>query len=162
MQAVGKRLVHHYLHRRRETVIVALVEMRPDLLRQENVEQLFDLPDLDQRIANFVSRYNRGEVAFRGIWRDVWDYRLHGIGCEMRHRQTGEYLDWDINNPNTFYTSEMDNHLQWRMTHQPDDPDISRYMQWVERLHGDFDQLLALLAESGAIEPVNAYAWRIV
>jgi hypothetical protein len=44
-----------------------------------------------------------------------WAYFLHGIGCRLTHNQTGEKIEWDAGDLNTFDLNWFLHWLQWRL-----------------------------------------------
>jgi len=50
-----------------------------------------------------------------GNWGSDWHFMFHGGGCELKHRQTGEPIDWNGPDPLAFGTNAFLYHLQWRL-----------------------------------------------
>jgi hypothetical protein len=159
--AFGKALLLKYLARRQETVITAMIELCPEFILYEGLNFVFKIPDLETKAKVSRQRYERGETKFRGIWANEWEYRLHGIGCELKNLLTGEMFDWDISNPNTFLTGEFYFHLLWRCKNQRDDKSIKQYVEWVDQENGNHIILLELLARTGVIHRMSEFEWTI-
>lgn len=63
----------------------------------------------------------------RGYWGEngEWKYFLHGGGCRLTHRQTGERIEWDAGDLNTFNVDWFVAYLQ-RLLFQPSDAEDIR------------------------------------
>jgi hypothetical protein len=96
------RLVHRFVTRQ-EVVAQAISELRPDWRK-------------------------RPEVPFVGYWgeNNEWKYRLHGVGCELTHIETGEPLEWDVYGLTTFDHFWFAYYVQWLFDAEPDNPDCLR------------------------------------
>src|SRR5687768_639977 len=84
-------LVKDYLIRRKDTVIRAMLEMKPGFVIGLRHEQIVGIVDI-VRYHEYYQGYSGDSV---GIWRGEWDYALHGTGCWLKHRETKELFDWD-------------------------------------------------------------------
>jgi uncharacterized protein DUF6896 len=161
IEATGKKLVNDYLKRRKETVIEILLEFRPDLIRQENLSNLFPIVDLDEKITEFVKKYTNGQIAFRGIWRKVWQYRLHGIGCELTHIHTKEHFNWDIGDPSTFYLTEFISHLEWRCLYESNKPNVATLLNLLKNYNLDVENFVRKLEREKVIHEIKPYEWKL-
>jgi hypothetical protein len=61
----------------------------------------------DLRTKEFIS------ATSRGTWGD-WSYWLHGGGCRLVHSQTGERIEWDAPDLQSFDKNWFANWLDWR------------------------------------------------
>ena len=63
------------------------------------------------------------EVKPLGAWEqdDEWDYFLHGAGCKVTHKISGEVIQWDARALNHFDVRWFVEWLVWRIKNQPDD-----------------------------------------
>jgi hypothetical protein len=59
-----------------------------------------------------------------GQWGHDWRFLFHGGGCELRHRHTGEPIDWNGPDPLAFGISAFIYHLQWRLAQGHDLPHL--------------------------------------
>jgi hypothetical protein len=156
---MGHQLVLDFLNRRKETVIQALLEMRPDFVQEFQMEGTFDVPDLQNKVKMFRQAYEKGDVKFKGIWRDIWQYNLHGTGCELISIKTAEYFDWDIGDSNLFFTGEFYRHLEWRCRNEAENTTIKSYLAWLQQHKGTHDILLDKPAKSRVIEQKGTHEW---
>jgi hypothetical protein len=156
----GYELIRYYLQRRRETVIQALLEMRPDLVVSEGLHHVFDVPNLASQIAQFLERYQQKQLKFRGRWGDTWHYNLHGTGCELIHDLTGELFDWDMSNPLVFTKTEFECHLKWRCKQDNLDEFLKNYLDWMNDTHTN-SEFWAYMENSGMVHSINEYEVRI-
>ena len=55
-----------------------------------------------------------------GIWRDnennEWRYSLHGGGCRLTNIKTGEPIDWDCPDVNSYDRYKFTYHLEWQIS----------------------------------------------
>ncbi len=119
------QFVNYYLERRRQTVIEVMIYFRPNLVILYGLEQILNLEKTfetkyHKKIADHLQWLSKHPKHFSGIWKHVWKYQLHGIGCELRHLVTNEYYDWDIQHPMRFSTFELYRYLQWYVNHAKD------------------------------------------
>lgn len=88
-----KKLTTEYLLRRKETVIQATIELYPYVIIGLGLEALIGISDI-KKYHEFYEQFHQGKpIQYRGIWNGEWEYRLHGIGCELIHQQTKESFD---------------------------------------------------------------------
>lgn len=158
---IGQRLITHYLARRRETVIEALIDMRPDLIVLENLTHIFIISDLSAKIADFVKRYNSSQVHFKGKWRHDWSYQLHGTGCELRNDITNELFDWDMSDPMVFTKTEFEQHVQWRCKQDNQDKFVKAYLDWINNGHS-ISEFWMSMEDSHVIQFINEYEVKLV
>jgi hypothetical protein len=73
-----------------------------------------------------------------GIWRDhennEWQYFLHGGGCRLTNRKTGEPIDWDCPDVNSYDKYKFLHHLEWQLSssERADKLTISRRLEKTE------------------------------
>src|SRR5262245_3068754 len=89
-------LVKDYLVRRKDTVIRCLLEKKPNFVVGYKHEQIVGIVDI-ARYHEYLQHGEKGNPP--GIWRDEWDYFVHGHGCWLKHRETKEKFDWDMGDP---------------------------------------------------------------
>jgi hypothetical protein len=53
-----------------------------------------------------------------GAWGEDWEFFFHGGGCELRHRETGEPINWNGPDPLAFGTLSFIHHLEWRLAYE--------------------------------------------
>ncbi|MEM6283020.1 MAG: hypothetical protein AAF787_12560 [Chloroflexota bacterium] len=156
------QIVVNYLIRRRETVIQALIELRPELVYHHGLSKHYPIENLEAKVEDFInSRDNNSLVKPCGLWRNDWQYRLHGIGCELVHHHTQEKFDWDIGRPDNFIVGELELHLEWRCKTQQEAQEIARYINWTHTQGGDFDRLWNHMIVHRLILEVEPYLWTI-
>jgi hypothetical protein len=115
MEWIMKNLMCYFIERQR-IVCLAMLDLDPYALKAGG-DTLFGIaisPYIDAS-ANFRSEN-------RGIWKNEWKYRLHGIGCELVNIHTGEPLEWDAPDPDSFEFSWFWEHLGWRLKQDLSDP----------------------------------------
>ena len=92
------------------------------------------------------------EVPDSGIWidtnNDEWQYLIHGAGCQLTNKKTGEPIDWDVPRINSFTPMFFYNHLFWQFKahNRFDKVNLIR-----GRLTGLVNQLIEELVEKGEI-----------
>jgi hypothetical protein len=92
---------------RQELVFKAMKQLRPDIVaRHENTYA----PEM---LAQLTLEYRRHPQS--GYWGESqeWEYFLHGGGCRLTHRTTGEVIEWDIGSLKRFDKSWFVNWLMW-------------------------------------------------
>jgi hypothetical protein len=157
---IGKGLLHYYIERRRYTVILALLELRPDLIVGEQLQNIFPISDLHDKVDLFRSNEEQGLIQLTGKWGENWAYKLHGIGCELKNLSTGEIFDWDINNPLHFFEAEFEDHLNWRCLNEKDDILIGQYLKWSSEKN-NFSELWNVFVENDLIRNITPYEWTV-
>jgi hypothetical protein len=158
---VGQKLVKFYLTRRGNTVVQALIELRPDLIVQHNLQDTFPVHNLAHKVQEFITKYNKSEVLFEGIWRKEWRYRLHGIGCELNHLHSEEHFDWDISNPSLFYIGVFQSHIKWRCQNHITDENIRIFLQWLDVDDNNFEAFIEILKNHHVISSNDTYLWSL-
>jgi len=67
-----------------------------------------------------AKRASERNLAQSGIWRDSenneWRYFLHGGGCRLTNTKTGEPIDWDCPDINSYDRYKFFHHLEWQLT----------------------------------------------
>lgn len=101
--------------KRQDVVLAALNDLRPDIV---------------MRAMNIGSSKARAEARLKyyrtsptGDW-NGWEYFVHGEGCRLTHKQTGERIEWDAGNLNKFDKTWFVNHLEWLLMQNSADKDI--------------------------------------
>jgi hypothetical protein len=120
---IFRNLIAYYIQRQR-LVVLALVDVCSAALANAGVTSILGID-----LAPYIEAYEDGHYTQIGIWKNDWQYRHHGIGCELRHLKTGEYFDWDAPDPDAFYMGVFSDHLKWRMKYEADDPYVKAYAQ---------------------------------
>ncbi len=64
-----------------------------------------------------------------GEWGQHWRFHFHGGGCELKHRETGEPVDWNGPDPHAFGKRAFVYHLAWRLGQDHDLPHLHAVMQ---------------------------------
>ena len=151
----------HYLTRRRETVIRALLELRPELVLYANLQMIYDVPNLEAKVIDFKAKRDSDQIPIRGIWDRNWQYEFHGIGCRLSNRISGESFDWDMDRPDRFFLGEVEMHLEWRLQSDTDANEIRWFSDWVKNHGSNFDLLLDYLKRNELIVEVETHTWII-
>jgi hypothetical protein len=84
---------------------------RQQLVVRAVMEQGVPLEALRDGVAGWHDK-----TAQTGDWGHDWHFMFHGGGCELKHRYTGEPIDWNGPDPLAFGTSAFLYHLEWRLT----------------------------------------------
>lgn len=155
------RIFLHYLTRRRETVIRAMLELRPELVFYEHLQMIYNLDHLAEKVEEFGRKRDSGQIQLRGVWNRDWEYAFHGIGIRLTNRISREYYDWDIGRPDRFFLGEVELHLEWRCEVEINAPEIQWYRDWVRNSGGNFDSLLHFMKDNTLIVEVEPYVWTL-
>jgi hypothetical protein len=98
------RLVQQFVERQK-IVREAIAELRPTYLG-------LNLP------------HGRPSIGFWGE-NNEWKYIVHGMGCKLVHRNTGEPLEWDAPHVEIFDRYWFVNWLVWILNAQPDNVHVA-------------------------------------
>lgn len=110
-------LIKKYV-KRQSIVLEALKDMRPDIVRR------WMEPHAPKDISEAtVDYYCLHPIGTWGSDRE-WDYFIHGWGCRLTHKQTGEPIEWDVGNLKIFDKNWFLNHLKWQLENNNEDDDI--------------------------------------
>ena len=68
-----------------------------------------------------------------GNWEDktgeTWSYFMHGGGCQLINKITGEVIDWDCPDTTRFDRFKFAFHLEWQIQNFPDNyPHLTKYL----------------------------------
>jgi hypothetical protein len=69
----------------------------------------------------------QGKSSQTGEWGN-WEFFFHGGGYELRHKETGEPIDWNGPDTQAFGTMPFIHHLQWRLKNQAGLPELKAYI----------------------------------
>lgn len=151
----------YYLTRRREVAVKALLELRPELVAYMNLQMVYAIPDLDEKVAKFKVNRDDGAIPIRGLWNESWEYEFHGIGCKFLNPTTLESFDWDMGRPDHFLLGELKVYLDWCRTVQIKHNGIKRYNDWTLNQGGHFDKLLDFMKSNNLIVEIDNGIWTI-
>lgn len=88
-------------------------------------------------------------VAQRGVWFDstgaVWNYYLHGCGCRLEHQTSGEPLDWDCPDVDTFDPYFFEEYVAWLVRQSDGDRGMDALRQVLAQQGGE--GVIALIEE---------------
>ena len=90
---------------------------------------------------------------------DVWDYFMHGGGCRLTNKKTGEPIDWDCPNPMYFDAFKFCFHLKWQAENFPIKyPSLIKYLHDHD-IHAIEHELIPELVNDGKLlkTPGNPY-----
>ncbi len=99
---------------------------------------------------------SRRAVIQQGIWSKSkeWIYFLHGGGCRLSNTFTGEVIDWDCPDVESFDPYSFLNHLSWRLEVE-EEYSLKRIREWIsnkaEPLEESILELLNQMVEDGLI-----------
>lgn len=155
-------IITYYLRRRRETVIQAMVDLRPDIIKNLYLETALGVEISENDIEELREKQKEGLFGREGIWNETWRYWLQGDTCELVNLRTGERFDWKAGHPNIFFTGELFFHLRWRIERHHDNPNIQIYTAWQEQAQVDLHLLLAYLAEQNVLRNRGQHEWALL
>ena len=88
-------------------------------------------------------------VAQQGVWYDptgtAWDYYLHGCGCRLKHQMSGEPLDWDCPDVQSFDPYFFNEYVDWLVRQSGRDVDTEMLRRWLDQQNGE--GVIALIEE---------------
>ena len=113
-------LVKQYVGRQ-SLVLEVMRELRPDIIVR--LEKRVDSMTQEQWIELRLENQRKSQVGFWGKEQE-WEYFFHGGGCRLIHKQTGERINWDAGDLNTFNLDWFISHLQWHLKQSDDNEDI--------------------------------------
>jgi hypothetical protein len=83
-----------------------------------NLEEIQD--SYTRKLYQVAKRASERNLSQIGVWQDVekneWRYFLHGGGCRLTNLATGEPIDWDCPDTNSYDRYKFFYHLEWQMT----------------------------------------------
>jgi hypothetical protein len=136
---------------RQRLVVLALLDVCPMLLRWDGSgatrTTIWGI-DIEPYLEAYEDHINLEGANNRGIWKHDWTYRHHGIGCELTNIHTEERIEWDAPDPEAYHPWWFYEHLDWRVTHEPNDPFVKAYQ---ERLI-ECDVLHTLAIQNGLLQ----------
>ena len=93
--------------------IVKLVEKFKNYADSENASQ--------RKLYQIAKRASERNLPQYGIWRDSqqneWEYMLHGGGCHLKNIKTGEPIDWDPPDLNSYDEFKFMDNLLWQISY---------------------------------------------
>lgn len=106
LQASVLSLVKRFV-RRQSIVLDAMRDLRPDII--------MPLENRGDSIYWAELREKHTKMPQVGYWGEnaEWEYFLHGGGCRLIHRETGERIEWDAGDLNRFNVDWFVIYLQW-------------------------------------------------
>lgn len=116
----------HYFIERQGLVAQAIEDLGLDIQEMDKYDSLAWLANdavkkiykaLSEEEKKIVDKSVQRNLPQSGIWKDKngkqWEYFLHGRGCALTNRETGEPLDWDVPNLHSFNLSRFFYYLTW-------------------------------------------------
>jgi hypothetical protein len=119
---------------------------RQQLVVRFVVEQGISLAELSRGVGGW---YDKSPQV--GHWGEDWEFFFHGGGCELRHRITGEPIDWNGPDPLAFGHLPFVHHLKWRLTHESGLPHLHKFVDHRDPI--SVIDLIQHLTDSGIITP---------
>lgn len=96
---------------RQSVVLEAMRDLRPDLTKDhERIETQEEWIAFKREIMKKPNPGYWGENS-------EWEYILHGPGCRLTHVYTGEVIEWDFGELNSFNIDWFSKHLQSLLIH---------------------------------------------
>ena len=134
-----QNLIAYYIQRQ-QLVVLAMLDLHPTALKMGG-DTILGI-DLDPYLEMYGAKQEFMKdttLLSKGIWKQTWKYRIHGIGCQLTHWYTGEPIEWDAPDPNAFRFEWFYYHLEWRIEHEADDIYVGLYHNWRDMQSSDFD-----------------------
>ena len=73
-----------------------------------------------KRLFQVAKQASERNLPQSGVWQDnednEWRYFLHGGGCRLTNIKTGEPIDWDCPDVNSYDRYKFFYHLEWQLT----------------------------------------------
>ena len=92
--------------RRQVLVLTLMRKIRPDIVMYCRNEGSFE------EYQALHKKFHRNSQL--GVW-DDWNYFIHGNGCRLTHRITGEPIEWDVADLRSFDTYWFLNYVEWQL-----------------------------------------------
>lgn len=134
LESAAFSLIERFIARQ-SIVLSAMRDLRPDIIMP--LENQGD-PKMWSELRIEYSR--RPQVGFWGE-KGEWEYFLHGGGCRLTHRQTGERIEWDAGELNKF-------NVDWFVA----------YLQWFAKQHGDNEDIKTIYSVLQDVELSKEYS----
>ena len=100
---------------------------------------------LARKLYQVAKRTSERNLPQHGIWHDheqnEWKYFLHGGGCRLVNYKTGEPIDWDCPDVNSYDKYKFLCHFEWQLS----SPECARKFTSIRKL--DKGEIKSLLAE---------------
>ncbi len=106
---------------RQAIVLEALKELRPD----------FFIETTDENVAIILAYRRSSQIGYWGEGKQ-WEYFIHGRGCRLIHTITGEPVEWDVYDLNTFNQDWFIRHLEWLLKQKNQDKSLISVKVWLE------------------------------
>lgn len=106
---------------RQAIVLEALKELRPD----------FFMETTDENVAIILAYRRSSQIGYWGEGKQ-WEYFIHGRGCRLIHTITGEPVEWDVYDLNTFNQDWFVHHLEWLLKQTYQDESLTQVNVWLE------------------------------
>jgi hypothetical protein len=113
---------------RQVVVLDAMRDLRPDIIMP-----LENRGDAELWSKLRIEYSKKSQVGYWGEC-DEWEYFLHGGGCRLTHRQTGEKIQWDAGDLNLFNVDWFVDYLQWLLAQPDDNGDITSVRSILQEL----------------------------
>lgn len=143
-------------------MMVKLVDKAPVYL--ELYEALTYYRGRQQLVLRFIAEQGvavadlwRGTLAWQrktpqvGDWGDGWHFFFHGGGCTLKHKTTGEAIDFNGTDPEKLWPYSFRTHLEWRLAREGGLPMLRAYTE--EHAVEAVDRLVQDLVADGILTP---------
>ncbi len=98
---------------RQKIVFDAMMELHPRLMSRYRVIPL--QPEQDKWPMTFIGDWGEAKE---------WNYFLHGAGCRLIHKLTGEPIEWDASDVKRFDSYWFTKWVEWYLEQEHDDESI--------------------------------------
>jgi hypothetical protein len=114
---------------RQKIVFGAMIELHPLLMARAGVIPESQLPQN-------VKERRLSSIVFAGDWGEAkeWNYYLHGAGCRLVHKTTGEPIEWDASDVKRFDSYWFTKWIEWSLEQESYGESIE-----VIKSHGNLD-----------------------
>jgi hypothetical protein len=123
-------LIAYFVERQR-LVGLALLELRPRFVSFGGQDRFsgIDIAPYLEAYYERESKLQKGKSSQTGIWKEDWEHWIHGLGCRLTNLRTREPIEWDAPDLKEFSPDWFENHLEWRLRKESNDPFVKRYAQ---------------------------------
>jgi hypothetical protein len=109
----------------------------------------------EEALIEAIKRNAERQYPQRGTWgeNDEWEYYLHGGGCLLTNKETGEPIDWDCPNLKSFDEFFFRTHLEWQLEASDRKAELKHTKLWIEKFGADsIRELMDEMRSDGLIE----------
>lgn len=146
-----RQLIEYFLERQKIVAIAMLdIHPKPLLMAGKYI--------LGIKIAPYVlawrEKANQDRNWQSGIWRGEWKHWAHGYGCRLTNLRTGEPIEWDAPDLDTFDEHWFWAHLAWRIEQTAPPDKVEPYSQWLWSIYN-------YMRDQELIVPARNNQWKL-